>query len=113
MSRLPAALEAASIIRLAETAGDFATVVRKGDPDRGSLMLVVTSRGRHFTILERVLSFESGRYRWQPSGPSQAAGSDEIGEFLAKRTRFDDDLWLIELDIADPERFIAETTSQG
>ena len=31
-------------------------------------------------------------------------------DFLAKRTRFDPDLWAIELDIADPERFIAETT---
>jgi len=25
----------------------------------------------------------------------------------------DPDFWLIELDIADPERFIAETTSSG
>ncbi len=36
----------------------------------------------------------------------------EIADFLARRTRFDDDLWAIELDIADPERFIAETTSK-
>jgi hypothetical protein len=31
-------------------------------------------------------------------------------EFVASRERFDTDFWLIELDIAEPERFIAETT---
>ena len=36
-----------------------------------------------------------------------------LEEFLARRARFDEDLWAIELDIADPERFIAETTAQG
>ena len=34
----------------------------------------------------------------------------EIAEFLAKRARFDEDSWAVELDIAEPERFIAETT---
>jgi hypothetical protein len=37
----------------------------------------------------------------------------EIADFLARRARFDEDLWAIELDIAEPERFIAETTSAG
>jgi hypothetical protein len=37
----------------------------------------------------------------------------EIADFLARRARFDEDLWAIELDIAEPERFIAETTSMG
>lgn len=113
MSRLPAALEAASLVRRAEIAGDFATVIRKGDPDRGALMLVITSRGRHSGCLERILVLESGNYVWQRSGPDEGAGAAEVGEFLDRRVRGDEDLWLIELDIADPERFIAETTSQG
>ena len=113
MSRLPASLEAGSVVRRAEAEGDFAAILRKGDPDRGALLLMVTSRGEHHACLERVLSVASGDYRWQPVGPAKGAGSDEISDFLAKRTRFDDDLWLIELDIARPERFIAETTSEG
>jgi hypothetical protein len=110
--RLPAHLEAAGILRRAEAAGDFATVLRKGDPDRGSLLLVVSSRGRHVACIERVLSLEGG-YLWQLAGPADSAGSVEIAEFLAKRARFDEDYWAIELDIADPERFIAETTASG
>jgi hypothetical protein len=31
----------------------------------------------------------------------------DFSEYLVRRRRQDDDLWLIEVDIADPERFIA------
>ena len=87
-------------------------MVRRGDPERGSLLLLVTSRGRHVACLERVLNID-GSYAWQAVGPGDSAGSAEIGDFLARRARFDEDLWAIELDIAEPERFIAETTAAG
>lgn len=86
--------------------------MKKGDPDRGSLLIIVGSRGRHVAFLERMLS-AGGDYRWQPVGPGESASSAEIADFLAGRARFDEDLWAIELDIADPERFIAETTTSG
>ena len=112
MSRLPTHIEVAAILRRVATTGDFATVMRKGDPDRGSLLLVISSRGRHVACLERILSLE-GDYAWRATGPSESAGSVEIADFLAKRARFDEDSWVLELDIAHPERFIAETTSAG
>jgi hypothetical protein len=92
--------------------GGFATVIRRGDDERGSLLLLVSSRGRHMACLERVLKLD-GSYGWQRAGPPESASSAEIADFLAKRTRFDEDIWAIELDIVDPERFIAETTSAG
>ena len=111
-ARLATALEAGAIVRRAEANGDFATVLRKGDPDRGALLLVVTSRGRHVAILERMLNL-AGSYGWQKVGPDDSADSEKVRDFLAKRTRFDADIWLIELDIAQAERFIAETTAAG
>ena len=92
--------------------GGFATILRKGDEERGSLLLFVSSRGRHVACLERVLNLD-GSYGWRPAGPSDSASSAEIADFLARRTRFDEDFWAVELDIAEPERFIAETTSAG
>jgi hypothetical protein len=86
--------------------------MRKGDEERGSLLLFVSSRGRHVACLERVLNLD-GTYAWQRVGPAESASSTEIADFLARRARFDEDCWAIELDIADPERFIAETTSAG
>jgi hypothetical protein len=86
--------------------------MKKGDPERGSLLIFVSSRGRHVACLERVLT-TGGSYRWQAAGPAESASSAELADFLARRARFDEDLWAIELDIADAERFIAETTSLG
>ena len=110
--RLPAHLEVAGILRRAEATGGFGTVLRKGDAERGSLLLVISTRGRPFACLERMLSLESG-YSWQATGPAESASSVEVAEFLARRARFDEDLWALELDIAEPERFIAETTGLG
>jgi hypothetical protein len=92
--------------------GDFATVVKKGDPDRGSLLILVASRGRHVACLERMLTPDGG-YRWQVVGPGDSASSTVVADFVGRRARFDEDLWAIELDIAEPERFIAETTASG
>jgi hypothetical protein len=86
--------------------------MRKGDAERGSLLLFVASRGVHVASLERVLEL-GGEYRWQRIGPPESTSSTEIADFLARRARFDEDLWAIELDIADAERFIAETTASG
>jgi hypothetical protein len=110
--RLPTHVEVASILRRAAAEGDFATLMRRGDPDRGTVLLIVTSRGRHIACLERRLAAD-GFYRWETTGPCESASSAELQEFLRKRARFDEDSWVIELDIAQPERFIAETTLTG
>ena len=110
-ARLPAALEAAAIRRGVETAGGSAMVLRSGDPDRGSLILIVNHKGVHHAILERMLE-PGGAYRWGRAGPS-TANPAEVAEFLGRRARFDPDSWLIELDVADAERFIAEMDGLG
>ena len=105
-------MEVTGLLRRVAAAGGFATVLRKGDRDRGSLILLVSSRGVHVACLERVLNLD-GTYRWEQAGPAESASSIEIADFLARRAHFDEDYWAIELDIADPERFIAETKLTG
>jgi hypothetical protein len=106
--RLPAHVEVAAIMRRAEAEGGFATLLRKGDPDRGAVTLVLEKRGEFCGILERELGANFA-YDWV----FKPAGSESVADFIARRERFDTDFWLIELDIAEPERFIAETTSLG
>ena len=110
--RLPSKLETTALARRIEGEGGFATIIHRGDADTGALLLLISSRGRHFGCLERILSIH-GAYLWQRTGPGESAESEEVAAFLAKRVRFDPDLWAMELDIADPERFIAETTALG
>ena len=110
--RLPAHLEAASLIRRAQTAGGFAAVLRKGDPYRGAITVLLRKRGDLRGILERELGPDF-TYCWsfKPFGPS--ANPDSVAEMAARKEQFDPDFWLLALDIADPERFIAETTRPG
>jgi hypothetical protein len=110
--RLPAHLEAGALMRQAEAEGGFGTILKRGDPDRGALILMIARRGEHHAFLERALGQE-GSYRWQQVGPAAGADAVALADWSEKRVRVDEDLWLIELDIPDPQRFIAETTSKG
>jgi hypothetical protein len=110
--RLPAHLEAAAMIRRAAADGGFGTVLKRGDADRGSLILLVARRGDHWACFERALS-PDGTYNWQQVGPPAGADPAALADWSQKRVRFDEDSWLIELDIAEPGRFIVETGLQG
>jgi hypothetical protein len=110
VERLPAHLEAGAIIRRVETEGGFAAVLRKGDPDRGALVLIIRHRGQFRALLERALDADF-RYSWRLASSDESIGSEQVQRLVENRTRLDADLWLIELDVAQPERFIAETIS--
>ena len=110
--RLPARLEAKAIVRRAQSQGDFAAILQRGDPDSGAITLLVREKGRIFAIIERRPDAQF-TYNW--ANVSADCPSDEAGwrEFLEKKRKFDRDFWAIELDVADAQRFVAETTSTG
>ena len=107
--RLAAGIEAKALMRRVMAEGGFATVLQRGDEDRGSLLLAIAEKGRHFACLERQLQV-NGAYEWAVTGPGSKSEMAEIRDFLEKKRRVDPDLWLIELDIADGKRFVAEMT---
>lgn len=111
-ARLPSHVEASALLKRAEATGGFGTILKKGDADSGALVLLVAARGDHYACLERMLG-PDGRYTWLEVGPTAGSTAKDLDEWSKKRVRFDEDLWLIELDIAHPERFIAETTLHG
>ena len=110
-ARLAAGLEVTALLRRAEALGGFATVLHKGDDQRGTILIVVLERGRQAAFLERTLRSD-GRYGWTVVGPATDE-PEKSANFIAQRRRTDPDQWVIELDIPAAERFIAETSSQG
>jgi len=110
--RLPARLEATALIRQVESNGGFASVIKRGDPDSGALVLLVAERGAPVALIERRMDDEFA-YRWGEAARGEALLGDKFLKLIADRTRFDPDFWLIELDIPDAERFIAETIASG
>lgn len=110
--RLTPAIEVDSLIRRAQQADGFGAVIRKGDPQRGSIIIFVTNRGSHVACLERQLGM-AGDYPWTRAGPGREAPAEEVSEWAKKRVKFDEDVWLIELDVPQPEQFIVEMGDVG
>ena len=104
--RLAAGLEASALLARARDLGGFGTILRRGDAERGSLMLVLAERGEARCLVQRLLQ-GSGSYEWESR---ELADSDSLERQLAKARDRDPDLWLIELDVPSVERFIAEMT---
>lgn len=107
--RLPAAVEATGLIRLAETAGGFGMVLRKGDPDSGTILIVIVDNqgfGQSTARLYERLPSADGTRGWSLVKNQGAENKDEFEAYLARRTSQDRDLWIIELTIAEGEQFI-------
>ncbi len=105
-ARLTPEIEVSALLARAQALGGFGAVLRKGDPDRGAIILSLLERGKPVLLLQRRLE-ASGDYGWE----SRAAGdSHSHQQHLAHLSRNDPDLWLLELDIPSAERFVAEMT---
>lgn len=105
--RLPAHLEVAAFIRAAESAGGFATVIAKGERDAGVVVILTTERGENARLWERMPSFEGPR-AFAVTWVEGADSKDNISDYIARRRARDPDMWVLELDIAEAERFVAE-----
>ncbi|HEY0043128.1 MAG TPA: DUF1491 family protein [Allosphingosinicella sp.] len=108
--RLATSVLAGALMRKAQGEGGFAAVLAKGDPTSGSLLLILTEKGADPCIYERVLQGD-GAYRWTASGTEASQDPAQVPEFVARRRRFDPDLWVIELDIPSRQRFADEMTA--
>ena len=90
------------MLRRVAAAGGFGTVIFRGDATAGSIAIVIRDRGEA-RVLEPVLAMAGG-YEWR-----EAAAGAAIDAWAERARRNDPDLWLVELDIPDAARFVAET----
>lgn len=105
--RVAASVLASALIRKAEGEGGFGAVLARGDATAGSILVILLEKGVNPRLFERLLQ-PDGHYAWLESGRQRIENSSEVPEFIARRRRFDPDLWLIELDVPSAERFAAE-----
>lgn len=103
--RLTSAMLVSALVRRVQNAGGVAAVLSKGEEQAGAVILLCAERGVPAQLLERLLDVQ-GRYRWAPCGPTDP---EEFDQYLERRRSRDPDMWIVELDIAQAERFAAET----
>lgn len=106
--RLSSAMLVGALIRRVQAEGGYATVLAKGEAGGGAIILACAEKGRVSGLFERILDV-GGSYIWAPCGPRDSTDPDEMSQYLERRRSRDPDIWIVELDIADAERFAAET----
>ena len=105
--RIAASVLAGALLRKAEGQGGFGAVLARGDATAGSILVILLEKGGNPRLLERLLR-PDGSYAWQESGSHNIGNPREVPDFIARRRRYDPDLWVLELDIPSSERVAAE-----
>jgi hypothetical protein len=107
-ARLTSAMLVGALRRRVAQEGGFATVLVKGDEISGVILVQALEKGQEHGLFERVPNLDGG-YALMRCGPAPAEGSQALASYIERRRRSDPDLWIIELDIPQAERFAAET----
>ena len=97
---LPASTLVPALVRQVTAAGGFAAVLARGSEWGGALLIVHRAREK-LSVYEKLPTL-SGEPAWRVA----AEGEEAVARLVASQRRFDPDLWVLELDIADPARFI-------
>lgn len=109
--RLTSAMVVSALVRRVASAGGMAAVLAKGDDDAGGIVIVTLDRGATPRLWERARDFD-GRLELRAAGPENADEAAITG-YWQRRRAGDPDLWVVELDVAQAERFAAETIGEG
>jgi len=107
MARLTSAMLVSALVRGADQRGGSAAVLAKGDATAGGILLLTYHKGTNPRFFERGLG-PDGVPALIPAGPQDMGDEQAVGDYWQRRRRYDGDLWVVELDIADAERFAAE-----
>ncbi len=105
-ARLPTHLTVAALLRRVNDAGGLAVVRASGDPQSGTL-LILLDEGMRVRAVERRRDLDD-RDMLVPAGPTSGEERAMEDYWQARRGR-DPDLWVIELNVPHAERFVAET----
>jgi hypothetical protein len=110
--RLATHMLVSAFIRRTTADGDFATVLRKGDVTAGALLLVTRIRGQNVALYQQFPTLTGSR-NWQPVSSQAIESEEQITEYLERRIASDPDLWVLELDVAFPERLTGLLAPDG
>lgn len=80
-------------------------VLAKGERDAGTVLIVTLCRGKDARLFERMPQLDGTR-PFVATKKQDIEKQSEFHEYLERRRRQDPDIWVLEVDIADAERFV-------
>lgn len=90
---------------MVEQEGGHAMVLARGERDAGTVLIVTMCRGEDTQLFERMPQLDGSR----PFTPIKSQDSEnprEFSEYLERRRKQDPDIWILELDVPNPEKLI-------
>ena len=109
-TRLPAHIEVNGLVRAAQAVGGFAMVLQKGERDAGTILIVFLDNQDLGTPYEPMPDIDGTR-KWRVSKSQVIDNKQEFEDYLERRKSQDRDLWIVELTVADRERFVRDNLS--
>lgn len=106
-ARLASGVLVSALLRRVHDSGGSAAVLAKGEAQSGAILVIALERGANPQVFERGIG-PDGKVGMIPVGPAEKDG-EAITGYWTRRRGNDPDLWVIELDIAEAERFAAES----
>lgn len=105
--RIASGVLVSALIRLAQQACGHAMLLHKGEAEAGAICIELRENGKFSGFYDRIWSVD-GSYRWQALPLQPDIAELDLATYRERRLRHDPDLWLLELDIANVQRFIAQ-----
>lgn len=97
--RIKAGIWVNMALRMGNADGRFGTVIRKGDPDAGGV-LVVLRNDKAVMVLSQIRSAE-GELAWMRATGAASVDDATADAYIARQVKFDPDLWVIEFEAPD------------
>ena len=96
-----------ALIRRAELGGGSATVVRRGDPSAGAVLVKVFAQvARTAVLYEEVASGPEGERGWMQ--PKPGAVESDLDAYAERQARYDPDIWVVEIEDRRGRHFLTE-----
>jgi hypothetical protein len=86
-------------LRMGDSDGRPGTVVRKGDPDSGGILVVLHGRDG-MTVLSQFRAAD-GSAAWMRATGSAAVDQAAVDSYVARQVKFDPDIWVVEFEAPD------------
>jgi len=105
---IPAHLWVSALLRRATGTGAFATIVHRGDEQRGDVLVKVTHARGEARLYAPAFNPE-GPTEFEKLAPEDEAGVDAL---VGKRLKADRDLWVIEIEDREGRHFLTDKVRQ-
>lgn len=112
MLRLKSEIWASALIRRVFSDGGYGAIERRGADEAGAIFVRVRHRDGTQSLYAPA---PQSAFLDDPEADRlfearfQAAAESDVEKALEGETRFDPDLWLVEIEVDDPERYLAIT----